>query len=606
MGIMCIFSKSVLQEIAKGENLGLGENPSIAKIYRELLKDKTYSLETMVNEKSMPLWEKYGLQNNKEKEKMETSNQTNTNKVLSNRQIPLNQILYGPPGTGKTYQTIDRALKILLEYGEIESISESREEKKKKFDEYKANGQIAFITFHQSFSYEEFVEGIKPKIDESSQKMTYEVQNGIFKVICEKARTNYQEYQESNKESKDRQQVDTQELFQAYALSLKQDVDEGKKLDFCDSSKMKICSINLKNNGEVKSISIGTNIESAPLSLTQEIVLRDYQDFRNGVIKDYKDIKPTYESKSPWHGNAIYYFELYKKLKEFEQKEFKPQIITKEQAKLKPYILIIDEINRGNISKILGELITLIEPSKRIGNGDALEVTLPYSQESFGVPNNLYIIGTMNTADRSIALLDTALRRRFEFIEMTSKPDLLKEIYITIGNPAKNEGYFKEDTTSHKTIALDEILQTINHRIEFLLDREHTIGHAYFLSEAKLFKLEEWNDELVENGETKNWYYVPIENLRNIFAKKIIPLLQEYFYEDYAKIDAVLNGNGMIKVNEKISFSKLFNSEFNDFDNGKSVYQITDSAEWKLWQFVEIYDEKKAKELEESLKKVQR
>ncbi len=408
--IACIFNWEVLKAIAKGENLGLEENPSTARIYQKLLGDKIYTLETMINEKSVPLWNEYG----KEKEKMETSNQTNTKKVSSDSQIPLNQILYGPPGTGKTYQTIDKALEILLE-GEIESIPKSREEKKKKFDEYKANGQIEFITFHQSFSYEEFVEGIKPNT-ENPENMTYEVQDGIFKKLCKKA----------------------------------------------------------------------------------------------GDLNE-------------------------------------------------PYILIIDEINRGNISKILGELITLIEPSKRIGNNEELGVTLPYSSEEFGVPKNLYIIGTMNTADRSIALLDTALRRRFEFIEIMPN--------------------YKDLSTDCEGIDLKELLESINNRIEFLLDREHTIGHAYCIDVKTL------------------------EDLKSVFAKKIIPLLQEYFYEDYAKIDAVLNGNGMIKVDEEITFSKLFNSKFNDFDNEKSVYQITDSCEWKLWQFVKIYDEKKAKELEESLKK---
>lgn len=548
MRILCIFSKNILQNIAKGESLG--ENLSTAQIYQKLLSDKTYTLEMMMEEKFTPLWKKY----NNQKQKMQESNNSSQNNLQDSKknQIPLNQILYGPPGTGKTYQTIDRALEILESYGQIDSIPDDRDERKRIFDEYKfdkdkANGQIAFITFHQNFSYEEFVEGIKPDI-KNSENMIYELQNGIFKVICEKARTNYQEYQESNKESKDRQQVDTQELFQAYALSLKQDVDEGKKLDFCDSSKIKICSINLKNNGEVKSISIGTNAESALQSLTQEIILRDYQDFKSGIIKDYKDIKPTYESKSPWHGNAIYYFELYKKLQEFEQKEFKPQIISKEQAKLKPYILIIDEINRGNISKILGELITLIEPSKRIGEDEALEVTLPYSQESFGVSNNLYIIGTMNTADRSIALLDTALRRRFEFVEMMPKPDILK---------------------SCENVDLKQLLEKMNNRIEFLLDREHTIGHAYFIDVKTL------------------------EDLQAVFAKKIIPLLQEYFYEDYAKIDAVLNRNGMLKVEKEVNFNELFDSnKFSDFDNEKTIYKITDSSRWGIETFQKIYNKK--------------
>ncbi|EOH2390167.1 McrB family protein, partial [Campylobacter jejuni] len=165
---------------------------------------------------------------------------------------------------------------------------------------------------------------------------------------------------------------------------------------------------------------------------------------------------------------------------------------------------VIDEINRGNVSKIFGELITLIEPSKRIGEKEELKVKLPYSGEEFGVPKNVYIIGTMNTADRSITSLDTALRRRFEFIEMM--PDVSKLSMDCEG------------------INLQELLKAINTRIEYLLDREKTIGHAFFIS--------------VEN----------LESLKKVFKNRIIPLLQEYFYNDYALIDAVLNKNGMLEI----------------------------------------------------------
>lgn len=375
--------------------------------------------------------------------------------------------------------------------------------------------------------------------------MTYEVQNGIFKEICQRALTNYQKHKESSNESENRQ-VNTQELFQTYAFSLKQVLDEGKELDFY--KKMKIYSINLKENGEIKSISIGTSAESNSMqSLTKEIILRDYPKFKSGDIKSYKDIKPTYESQSQWHGNAIYYFELYKKLQEFEKTEYKKQDSKPmEKIPLKPYILIIDEINRGNISKILGELITLLEPSKRIGSNEELSVTLPYGKENFGVPKNLYIIGTMNTADRSIALLDTALRRRFEFIEMMPDFTLLNK---------DCEG-----------MDLQELLQKMNARIEFLLDREHTIGHSFFMEIQS------------------------INELKGVFTKKIIPLLQEYFYEDYAKIDAVLNGNGMIEIQKNSNFSELFDNKFSDLDTEKVIYKITNSSDWNIKHFQKIYD----------------
>ena len=166
------------------------------------------------------------------------------------------------------------------------------------------------------------------------------------------------------------------------------------------------------------------------------------------------------------------------------------------------YVLIIDEINRGNVSQIFGELITLIEDDKRLGNSEALEDVLPYSKEKFGVPPNLYIIGTMNTADRSVEALDAALRRRFSFEEMLPKPEV-------ITNREKGDKSIVEG------INLGLVLETLNKRIELLVDKDHQIGHSYFLS--------------VES----------IKDLKSAFQNKIIPLLQEYFFGDYGKIGTV-------------------------------------------------------------------
>ena len=170
----------------------------------------------------------------------------------------------------------------------------------------------------------------------------------------------------------------------------------------------------------------------------------------------------------------------------------------------KRFVLIIDEINRGNIAKIFGELITLIEDSRRVGQPDETWITLPYSGKTFGVPDNLYIVGTMNTADRSIQLLDTALRRRFTFIEAMPNP--------------------KHHLISRDIDGVDcqEMLAAMNERIAALLDREHQIGHTYLLGVEEIGKLSD------------------------TFRNRMLPLLQEYFFDDWAKIRVVLGNNAFV------------------------------------------------------------
>lgn len=204
--------------------------------------------------------------------------------------------------------------------------------------------------------------------------------------------------------------------------------------------------------------------------------------------------------------------------------------------------MIIDEINRGNVSKIFGELITLIEESKREGKSEeleGLEVTLPYSNEPFSVPNNLYIIGTMNSSDRSLTSVDIALRRRFEFIEMLPDNKVLKNIQI------KNATEIK----------VDQLLKVMNNRIKVLLDRDHCIGHAYFTP-------------LIEKPS--------LESLMTIFEKRIIPLLQEYFFDDWSKINLVLGNNEMIKT------EKLDKSLFPNMD--EQLMKNLESRNWEINQ----------------------
>lgn len=452
---------------------------------------------------------------------------------FENQNPPLNQILYGPPGTGKTYHTIDKALEILGE----NLANKDRDEKKEKFDEYVKNGQIVFTTFHQSYGYEEFVEGIKPIInnDENSQELKYEIKNGVFKELCDKSLKNYISSIQNENET------DLDKLIFEFANYINQNfLDKGN--EFPLENKVNVKKILLNSKDEYRSFLLGGSIKS-PQRLTIDVIKRDYLDFINGRILSFKDIKPKYDSQSDYHGNATYYFMFYKKLKEFESLQNEKFKIKKDN--LKPYIIIIDEINRGNVSKIFGELITLIEPSKRIDESEGLKVTLPYSGEKFGVPKNVYIIGTMNTADRSITSLDAALRRRFEFIEMIPKPNVLSD---------NCEG-----------VNLQELLKAINTRIEYLLDREKTIGHAFFIG--------------IEN----------LEKLKNVFQNKIIPLLQEYFYNDYALIDAVLNKNGMLE--NVIVENKDYLKNMTEFiESDKVIYKFSDSQKWDEATFKKIYE----------------
>ncbi|EAI4611883.1 endonuclease, partial [Campylobacter coli] len=495
--------------------------------------------------------------------------------------IPLNQILYGSPGTGKTYHTIDKALEIISKEEKIQIPSEDdRINRKKIFDEYVKNGQIVFTTFHQSYGYEEFVEGIKPIIDndENSQEVKYDVKDGIFKELCDKSLKNYILSMQNENE------IDLDKLIFEFANYINQDfLNKGN--EFPLENKVSIKKILLNFKDEYRSFSLGGSIKS-PQSLTIDIIKRDYLNFKNKKILSFKDIKPKYDSQSDYHGNAIYYFMFYNKLKEFENIQNEKFKIKKEI--LKSYIIIIDEINRGNVSKIFGELITLIEPSKRIGEKEELKVTLPYSGKKFGVPKNVYIIGTMNTADRSITSLDTALRRRFEFVEMMPNSDLLNNVFICkdVENPNEDEDYLGDDAkTEGYAEILQNILISINKRIEFLLDREKTIGHAFFMSEAVKFNKNNWikPDEYEED-----WYVLSISKLKSIFQNKIIPLLQEYFYNDYALISAVLNDNGMIEKCEKDDKYLQKIKNLDNVDSEKIIYNIA-SFDNKIWNDIKTY-----------------
>lgn len=379
---------------------------------------------------------------------------------ISMKSQPLNQILYGPPGTGKTYNTINKALQIILGLGFNKDAS--RKDIKEQYDQLVDSGQIVFTTFHQSLSYEDFIEGIKPESIDGT--VTYEVKPGIFKRIATRATS--EKIAEENFEN----------CYTSFLDLIKKN-DGSLVLETMVHSKEFTVYENTKGN-----IKFHANTEKAYDAVIRKDFIKHYLE--TGVCLDW----PSYIKAI---GN---YF--------IQNLGYKKEV----KSSSKNYVLIIDEINRGNVSQVFGELITLIEPSKRQDNDENLEVILPYSGEVFSVPSNLYIIGTMNTADRSVEALDVALRRRFKFQFMGPKYDLEQ----------LQHGLEGTDITAA------DLLKTINDRITYLKDEDHQIGHSYFM-----------------NVHSK-------DDLADTFNKNIIPLLQEYFYNDYGKIRLIL-GDGFVR-----------------------------------------------------------
>ena len=436
---------------------------------------------------------------------------------------PLNQILYGPPGTGKTYNTVLKAMSI-IDNTEYKDVSEEQYSAlKAKFDELKQAGQIEFVTFHQSYSYEEFVEGIKPYIPEwgttDNTEVRYIGENGIFKRICKKAESPIIKSNDNNLELNDNPKIWKVSLMKTGENDIRKDCMENNRIRIgFDKYGETINDETIFDDGGSRVLSafidkmeIGDIVLSCYSEKTIDaigVVTSEYKwnnDFPQ--YKRYREVK--WLAKGLNHnileinnGTKFTLGTVYQlnnmSLKDVLDIVDEQEQVTSYKNNDKPYILIIDEFNRGDVSKIFGELITLIEEDKRIGNKYQMKTTLPYSKESFGVPNNLYIIGTMNTADRSIALLDTALRRRFDFEEIMPRPELLGGKVV--------EG-----------INLQTLLTRINERITNKYDRDHQIGHSYLMG-----------------VNTK-------EQLERAYKNRILPLLNEYFYNESKTVAEILN-----------------------------------------------------------------
>ena len=457
------------------------------------------------------------------------------NNKLQSKNYPQlkNQILYGPPGTGKTYNTVIKAIEITnpeLIQKDKDGNVENYELLKEKFDELKQQGQIEFVTFHQSYSYEEFVEGIKPDL-ENGKELRYKLQNGIFKTICNNAK----ELLETKvKYNFNKDNISVYKILipdeSLFAYCIENDcvaINWGNDIDIsnCDSQEEIIAKIPEDFESRKQCISqlnlfklwIDNDLKSGKDVI---VVIPGSMNTIKGIAKitgDYfynSDIENGHQQrKVDWirkniniSSDSIYNSKFVSPTitgmfnDKINWDTFLNLINNKNNSKSSNAVLVIDEINRGDVSKIFGELITLIEEDKRIGEKHQMTVTLPYSRETFGVPKNLYIIGTMNTADRSIALLDTALRRRFDFEEMMPKPELLRGKDI--------EG-----------VDLEQLLTKINDRIKNEYDRDHQIGHSYLMD--------------VKNK----------EQLEKAYKNRILPLLNEYFYNDIDSVAKILNCN---------------------------------------------------------------
>lgn len=423
--------------------------------------------------------------------------------------IAKNTILYGPPGTGKTYHTVFYAV-AAIENRPIASVQAERYSAVlERYREYRDAGLIEFTTFHQSYGYEEFIEGIRPVLSQSSGTgdIQYRIENGVFLQFCAPMQHRANDFNTA------------WEL-----LCLDAQAQDGRY------------SFVRRTGSEISA----AFVDDTKFRVNWESEKGSHNDLTKAAVKKQFEAH-NYAARMQLAGGNRWMFDAQQAVIDTLVENYDLADSSGEIAANR--VFIIDEINRGNISKIFGELITLIEPSKRMGQPEGMTVRLPYSKREFGVPDNVYLIGTMNTADRSIAVIDTALRRRFQFREMQPDPRVLAGVSV-------------ED------ISIPDMLTRMNEKISVLYDREHTIGHAYFMP-------------LIQSP--------TIETLASIFENSIIPLLQEYFYDDYEKIRLVLGDNNKEEREDQFiaaggtDCGELFGGTDIDL-NGSVHYQINRSA----------------------------
>lgn len=463
---------------------------------------------------------------------------------------PLNQIFYGPPGTGKTYRAISQAVAIIEKRPLAEIELEDRLAIRSRYEEYLQLGRIFFLTFHPSFAYEDFVEGIKPVVQNG--QVLYGIEDGIFKQICTEARRLL--LQEVVAQLPEEEQViEFNQLYSAYLTYLKGD---------------NFSHFTTPNNSR---FFLHRVLPFGNLALRRERSFNIQKVNRAQLRKLYQQLPevPTAETFDPvirailGTVNTRAYWSVFNHLKQFEQALSQlttatipeidlPVLSHCELGDCEKCVLIIDEINRGNIPAIFGELMSLLDPDKREGQNEMLTAILPYSKTLFSIPLNLHLIATMNTADRSAERLDIALRRRFHFHEMQPEPQLIQQL---------------APQPFVAGIDLVRLLSTINQRITVLLDEHHQIGHAYFIAVQQL------------------------GDLQAVFHHKILPLLQEYFFGDYGKIGLVLGKEFVLETRQTDGdIFADFNHNFAAALSEKRLYRIANVLELTEAAFIRIYD----------------
>ena len=480
----------------------------------------------------------------------------------------LNTILYGPPGTGKTYATFRRCVEICDEA--------APPDEKAVGDRYRKlveEGRVEFVTFHQSYGYEEFVEGLRPQTGTtdtdggSSAGFRLDPEDGVLKRIAERARKvpapsanpfalehrNVFKMGLGNPIAADEQGIFEECIENGYALlgwggnvdwsettfSQYEEVLKRWKKEKSDATgynsnvKFIHCFRNLLNEGDLIVVPTSQQKFRAVGQITGPYEFKQRND---EIYPHRRNVKWLWVDRAGMPFSEIYDYKIipqtiYELRPETLRKDRLIRYVSQaeESRSPQPHVLVIDEINRGNISKVFGEAITLVEKDKRSGARNEISVTLPYSSKPFSLPANLYILGTMNTADRSIALLDTALRRRFDFEELAPKPELLGEAVDTSG------------------IDLPTVLKAMNARLEWLLSRDHLIGHAWLMGACSK------------------------EDVDRIMRHKIIPMLAEYFHEDWSRVRAVLGGGDGFIARKRLGAPP----ELDNADIGEDRYRWT-------------------------------